>query len=197
MKCLWLHYLRQNKYNKKLEGRSLFPPFIQVSSLPCGFATQIATPLSLNLKRWRICNTFSQGSFKEVLINLTSTRSFAPKIFFIQYKWLYVWADIPYRLQNYYITNFRVCKLEWPTFPKYPAEDKGLNNHMDKGQLLKKCVIRSEISHQKAPIIWIFVRVMSGFISLFFRIWTTFDVALPSRSSDMLAAKVAACEELN
>jgi hypothetical protein len=47
-------------------------------------------------------------------------------------------------------------------------------------------------SHQKAPIIWMLVRVISGLTSLFFKICTTVIVALARRSSDMLAASDAA-----
>jgi hypothetical protein len=53
-------------------------------------------------------------------------------------------------------------------------------------------VMRLETTHQKAPIIWMLVRVISGLTSLFFKICTTVIVALARRSSDMLAASDAA-----
>lgn len=43
----------------------------------------------------------------------------------------------------------------------------------------------------KAPIIWMFVRVISGFVPLFFSSLTTSIVAFANKSSDRLEAREA------
>lgn len=48
-----------------------------------------------------------------------------------------------------------------------------------------------EIANLKAPIICIFVRVMSGLAALFFKLVTTSTVALANKSSDKLEERDA------
>lgn len=65
------------------------------------------------------------------------------------------------------------------TFKSYKLRSKGLVQATIKDTYLK------------APIIWMFVRIISGFADLFFKSFTTSNVPLANRSSDKLGASDA------
>lgn len=52
------------------------------------------------------------------------------------------------------------------------------------------------IAHLKAPIIWMFVRVISDFVPLFLKFRTASTVALAKKSSDKLKARDAVDKEI-